>query len=132
LHSSDALLLGKSEPAIHHLVNDFKEESMKILLMALPLMFIAISCNNKDAGTEFKQQKEEVNKEYRESVQDASQQRSEEIGDAAEERSEELEGAREDLKEHQKEEATEYVEESDGARIDRSEQEVEVIESQDQ
>ena len=39
-------------------------EYMKTLLFALPLMLIAVSCNNsKDANTEFNQQKEEVNKQ---------------------------------------------------------------------
>lgn len=100
--------------------HDFKEESMKLLLLALPLMLVAIGCN-KNSGSEFQKEKEEVNKEYNEKVQDANQ-----------ERSEDLESAREDLKDQQKEEAKDYVEESDAARINRGQQEVEVEESQDQ
>jgi cell division protein FtsB len=93
---------------------------MKILLLALPLMFIAIGCN-KNSNTEFQKEKQEVNKEYRENVNEAEQQRREDLNEA-----------REDLQDQQKEEATEYVEESDAARINRGEQEVEVRESQDQ
>lgn len=109
-----------------------KEEFMKTLFLALPLMFIAVSCNNKDAATESQQQREEVNKEYRETVNEANQERSEAIGDAQEERREELDSAREDLREEQKEEAIDYVEDSEDARVDRREREVEVMESDDQ
>jgi predicted solute-binding protein len=96
---------------------------MKTLLLALPLMMIAISCNrnNRDAGAEFQKEKQEVNKEYRESVNEAKK-----------ERREDMESAREDLREQEKEEATEYVEESDRATIDREEQKVDIQESQDQ
>lgn len=93
---------------------------MKILLLALPMLFVAIGCN-KNAGTEFNKEKEEVNKEYKESIKDATQ-----------ERSEDLDSAIEDLEEQQKEEAKDYVEESEGARINRDQQEVEVEESKDQ
>ena len=42
---------------------------MKMLLLILPVMLIAVSCNkNKDASTEYNQQREEVNKDYREDV----------------------------------------------------------------
>ena len=83
---------------------------MKTLLLALPLMLIAVSCNNsKDAGTEFNQQKEEVNKEYNEEVKELNQERSEEMMDA-----------KEDLQEEQKEEAEDYVEDAEGARVDES------------
>jgi hypothetical protein len=89
---------------------------MKSLLLALPLLLIAVSCNNsKDAATEFNQQKEEVNREFNEEVQDLK-----------EERSEDLKDAREDLKEEQKEEAIDYVEDADGARIERETQNIEV------
>ena len=91
---------------------------MKTLLFALPLMLIAVSCNNsKDANTEFNQQKEEVNKEYNEDVKELNQERSEEMKDA-----------REDLQEEQKEEAVDYVEDAEGARINRGAQEVDVVE----
>lgn len=91
---------------------------MKILLFALPLMLIAVSCNkSKDATTEYKQQKEEVNKDYQEDVKDAGQERSEEMKDA-----------QEDLQEEQKEEAEDYVEDAEGARVNKTKQEVDVVE----
>jgi hypothetical protein len=109
----------------------FKEDNMKILLLALPLIMVAVGCN-KNAGSKFQKEKEEVNKGYNESVRDANKERREEIGDAAKKRSEGLDSAQEDLKEQQKEEAKDYIEESDSARINKGEQEVEVEESKDQ
>lgn len=89
---------------------------MKTLLLALPLMLFAISCNNsKDASTEFNQQKEEANREFNEDVQDLEQERRDDLNDA-----------QEDLRDQQKEEAVDYVEDAEGARIDRGAQEVDV------
>jgi hypothetical protein len=104
---------------------------MKILLMALSLTLIAFGCNKK-AGTEFQQEKQEANKEYRENVNEAEQKRQEEINEAKKQRSEDIEGAREDLREGQKEEAKDYIDESDAARVNRGEQKVEVQDSKDQ
>ena len=106
-----------------------KEGYMKTLLFALPLMLIAVSCNNsKDAGTEYNQQREEVNKEFNQDVNEINQERAEEVNDLKEERNDELNEASEDLNEQQKEEAVDYVDEAEGARINRNADEVEVTE----
>jgi hypothetical protein len=93
---------------------------MKILLTGMTLAMIAVSCN-KSAETNYQKEKQEANKEYQEDVNEASQQRSEDIKDA-----------REKLQREQKEEAKDYIDESDAARVNKSEQEVEVQESEDQ
>jgi gas vesicle protein len=105
---------------IHHNHHDFKEESMKILLTGITLAMIAVSCN-KSPETNYQKEKQEANKEYQEDVNEASQQRSEDIKDA-----------REKLQREQKEEAKDYIDESDAARVNKSEQEVEVQESEKQ
>lgn len=90
---------------------------MKTLLTALSILALAVACNRKDSGSEFQQKQQEVNKEYREEVKDANKERKEEMSEA-----------REDLREEQKEEAKEYIDEGNGAVIDRVEEEVEVVE----
>lgn len=95
---------------------------MKLLLIGFSLMFIAVGCNrNKNAGTEYQKEKQEANREYNKKVQDASQERNKDIHDA-----------RKDLQEEQKEEAKDYIDKSDAARVNKHEQEVDVNESKEQ
>ena len=93
---------------------------MKTLFMAFALLTVGVACN-KSPSTDYNQKQEEAKQDYRE-----------EVNEAAKDRNEEIKDARKDLQEAQKEEAQEYVEESDGASVDKSQQRINVNEAEDQ
>lgn len=72
---------------------------MKTLLIALSLMVTMVACN-KDAKTEYNEQRQEANKEYREDMKDVR----ENAQEATQERNEEIHDAKKDLREEQTEE----------------------------
>jgi len=74
---------------------------MKLLLIALPLMFAVVACNKttKEPKAEFKQQREEANEDYRQEMKDVHEDAKKDTIDATTERDEEIEKAHEDLQE---------------------------------
>jgi hypothetical protein len=77
-----------------------KEDLMKTLFIVLSLMFAMVSCN-KDAKTEYKEQRMEANKDYREDMKDVQKDKSEAIQD----RNEELQDANKEFRDEKRDEA---------------------------
>ncbi len=93
---------------------------MKTLLSALSILILAVACN-KEPVAEFQEKQQEVNKEYRE-----------EVNEANEERIKKMHDAREDLREQQKEEAVEYVEDSEAATVNPNSDTIRIIKKEKQ
>lgn len=94
---------------------------MKTLLLGLAVLGFTAACSEKSPQAELNQQKEEARMDYRKDVQEAAQDKNEAV-----------EGARDEFQDAQKEEAIDYVDESDSVDLDRQENRINIEESEDQ
>jgi hypothetical protein len=108
-----------------------KEDLMKTLLSALSILVLAVACN-KEPAAEFQEKQQEANKEYRDQVNDANEERIKDVQNAREARDKEIKDAREDLSEQQKEEAVEYVEDSEAATVNPNSNTIKIIKKEKQ
>jgi len=94
-----------------------KEDYMKTLLITFSILMMTVACSKEDPQATFQQEKEEARIDFREEVNEAERDRSEVVEDA-----------RDDLQEEQKEEAIDYVDESESVDLNKNEQRIKVNE----